>query len=159
MAEIGINMFKYKDFVMLNEEIRKYLDILTENEQVDEIKLPKWAKGLGAAAALGTGMYMTSPDTTPFAHYLKDQIEQTQDPAARAQMKKDLDSFAVRFSEGDDTSVILKRYGWEKENEIPDWAKEPEQSSDDSEEQTPAKPGDVEFDYNQIDVKPTTARN
>lgn len=143
---------------MLNEEIRKYLDILTENEQMDEVKLPKWAKGLGAAAALSTGLYMTSPDATPFAHYLKDQIEQTQDPVAKKQMEKDLDSFSVAFSEGDDTTSILKRYGWERENQIPDWAKEPEQAEPAGEPDSSVKPSDVEFDYRQVDVKPTTAR-
>lgn len=143
---------------MFNEEMRKYLDILNESEQVDEIKTPKWLKGAALAGAIGTGMHMVSPDATPFAHYLKDQIEQTQDPVAKAQMKKDYDSFAVRFSEGDDTSVILKRYGWTRENEIPDWAKEPEQEEPASEPKVGAKPGDVEFDYRQVDLKPTTLR-
>lgn len=143
---------------MFNEEMRKYLDILNESEQVEEIKTPKWLKGAALAGAIGTGMHMLSPDATPFAQYLKDQIEQTQDPAAKAQMKKDYDSFAVRFSEGDDTSIILKRYGWTSENKIPDWAKELDQTEPDSEPKLGAKPGDVKFDYNKIDPTPTTLR-
>lgn len=143
---------------MFNEEMRKYLDILNENEQVDEINLRKAAKGALGATALAGALHFTDPGQTEFAQYLEAQIEQTQDPIAKKQMEKDLDSFIVASLEGDATNNILKRYGWTRENEVPDWAKEPEQEEPASEPKLGAKPGDVEFDYNQVNINPTTRR-
>ena len=142
---------------MLNVEMRKYLDILNENEQMDEIKLGKAAKGALAGAAMLGAAYMTDPEQQPFAKFMNDQIEQAQDPAQKAQLEKELDRWIVATLEGDVDERTQNKYKAEFEA----WQKAKEAAQNVEPTPEPKKgpePGSVKFDYNQINVNPTTAR-